>query len=708
MPAASYAQATAAAPGAQAATASPADDADSNDGKIADIVVTAQRVEQRLQEVPVAVTAISGSSLAARGVNSVLAMTAQVPGLTVNRQLGIVNLYIRGIGNNFANLGGDPNVALHEDGVYIARPRAQVTAFMDVDRIEVLRGPQGTLYGRNATGGSINIITRQPTDTLQANADISVGNYDLVKAEGGVGGPIADGLAVRVALMGARHSGYGKNLVTGNDIDNLREWGGRFSARWDMSDTLRYVVTADYYHAADRANSFHYLGTQPGFVPLGVVQGGSVPTDFRDIVSERDPSRRVKVYGFAGIGTWNLSDQFTLKSTTAYRKSVSLLNSDGDGTDKSLFRLDHNEHARQISEELQATYKSDKITAIGGLFYFNEKVSGATKVLLLLLGPNAVGGSGPATGETKAYAGYGQIAYKITDALTVTAAARYSHETRNNVGFAAATPLPFREKSWNAFTPRFVLDYKISDSVMAYASVSKGFKSGAFLIGNPQPAVNPETIWDYEVGLKSQFLDRHVQLNLAGFYYDYKDLQVSRPLLTTTVVENAASATIKGAEMELTVLPWTGSRLDVVGTYLNARFGTFTTNDQTYVLPQGYNLSGYHLPFTPTLTATFRAQQQFLLPSGKLDLDGDVTYTTRSYSDAFNFKWRGQGPNAIVNARATYTFPSNRISVSVWARNLTDKLVFTNAQGGAALIGAPILGAINDPRTVGATFSVKL
>lgn len=676
---------------------------------IDDIIVTAQRVEQRLQDVPVAVTSISGSDLSAAGVDSLVDMTAQVPSLTVNRNLGIVNLYIRGIGNSFLNLGGDSSVALHQDGVYIGRPRAQVTAFIDVDRIEVLRGPQGTLYGRNATGGSINIMTRKPSNQWAANADLSVGNYSLVRLDAGVGGPLAEGLAFRAAITGTRRDGFGENIQTGTDIDNLREFGGRLSTRWDVSPDFDILLTADYYRAKDNANSFHYLGQgRPDRIPLGVIRGGRVPFDTRDISSERDPSRYAKVYGFAGFATWNVAEGLTLKSTTAYRKSTTELSSDADGTEIPLLRIDHSEVAKQLSQEFQATYTSDAMTAVAGLYYFNEKIDGATLVRLLFLNPNAFSGSGPAEGEVDAYAAYGQVAINLTDRLTLTGALRYSYERRDTVGSAGGVALPYREKSWDSVTPRAVIDYELADDVMAYASVSKGFKSGTYLIGNPNPVVNPETLWAYEAGLKSQLFDRRVQLNLAAFYYDYSDLQVSRVVANTTIVENAASATLKGAEAELIVVPWKGGQINASATYLDSKFKSFATSDAAHPELGLINLAGNRLPFAPKWAATVRGEQSFDTGDGELTFGLDLSYLSRTYHDAFNLSSRGQASYALVNGRISYAFPGDRFSISGWVRNLTDKKVKTSVVTGAFAVNVPLVGSLNEPLTTGFTLSYKM
>jgi iron complex outermembrane receptor protein len=673
-----------------------------------DIIVTAQRVEQRLQDVPAAISAISGESLANDGVARVSDLTARVPSLSVSRNLGVTNIYIRGIGNTFLNVGGDQSIAVHSNGVYIGRPRAQAIAFLDLDRVEVLRGPQGTLYGRNATGGAINIITRQPTDTFEGRTALSIGNYGAVRLEGALGGPVSESVSVRFSGMYARHNGYGQNIITRNAVDDLEELGVRGTLKFKPSSQFNIVLSAEYYNAGDRGNPWHYLG--PGrsdTVPLGLRRGGVVPADIRDIASDEDSMRSARIFGASAIATWEVADHLTLKSISAYRESLSDSSSEADGTSTRLLRLDHYEKANQLSQELQATYSSGAITAVGGLFYFREKVAGSTLVRLLFVNPTAFGGSGPGEGVTDAYAAYGQLGVHITDKLTVTGALRYSYENRNTTGSSAGVALPFREAHWDAVTPKVIVDYKLNNDVMLYASASKGFKSGTFLIGNTNPVVNPENVWAYETGLKSKLFDRRVQLNISGFYYDYSDLQVSRVVNNNTLTENAAGATIKGIEVELAVKPWTGNILGLNGAYLDARFDSYQTLDGVRPELGILNLKGNKLPYSPDFSFSLRDEQSFRLGKNQFTVSADYAWTDDVFHDPFNLPSRGQKANGILNGRISLNSPDKGWSFGVWGRNLTDETVRMTTIVSVASVGYPMIGSLNDPRTFGVDASLS-
>lgn len=680
-----------------------------------EIVVTAQRVSEPLQEVPAAVTAISSSDLQKSGVMRMTDMTSRVPNLQVSRNQGVTNYSMRGIGNTFLNLGGDASVAVHQNGIYVARPRAQVTAFFDIERIEVLRGPQGTLYGRNATGGSINVVTREPGDVLEGNATLTVGNYGRVRLEGGISAPIVqDKISARLAVLGARHDGYGDNVVTGKEIDDLDERAVRLTIRFTPSDMFEYVVTGDHYYRKDNGNPWHYLGQgRPDTVPVGISAGGFAASDIRDVADADQSYMRAKVSGVAGTGTLKVSDNLTLKMMTAYRHSKSDSSSDADGTSLKLLRADHYEVASQFSHELQAIYQDDRLKAVGGLYYFNEKVSGSTKVPLFFIDPSGAlfAGSGPAKGSTDAYAAYLHLAYELLDGLTVTGAVRFSSETRSASGSSGGRPLPdyaVGKRTWKETTPRVAIDYKVNDNVMVYASASKGFKSGSFLIGAKNPPVEPESVWAYEAGLKSELFDRHLRLNVAAFKYDYTDLQVSRTVNNSTLTENAASSRIKGIELEAVALPWRGAKVNLNATWLDAKFKDFATADSTFPELGNIDLAGKRLPYSPEFAFNVSAEQAVDLgQDNRLIPSVEFIWTDDLYLDAFNRIERGQSSNGILNARLTYQPSNPHWSLSVWGRNLTDKTVKTTTTVSAGAVGFPLFGSLNDPFTFGADLSVS-
>jgi iron complex outermembrane receptor protein len=477
----------------------------------------------------------------------------------------------------------------------------------------------------------------------------------------------------------------------------------------EPADTFALLLSGEYYYQNDNGNPWHYVGPgRPDVVPLGTRLGGVVPQDPRDIASNRDSARESRVSGLAAIATWTPLPGLAVKSTTAYRDSFSDSTSDADGSSPALLRLDHTESARQFSQELQLTYQDDRVEAVGGLYYFDERVSGSTLVRLLFVNPFAFAGSGPGVGNTKAYAAYGQLGVKLTDALTVTGALRYSHEKRDAVGSSGGVPVPFREASWNSLTPKVIVDYQVSDRIKLYASAGKGFKSGTFLIGNANPVVNPENVWAYEAGIKSEFLDRRLQVNLAAFWYDYTDLQVSRVVGNTTLTENAASARIRGVEAEISARPMERNTFSVNGAYLDARFQDYRTPDAVRPELGALNLAGKHLPYSPKWTFNIRDEQRFPVGADQeISVSADYTYTSRLYHDPFNLMSRGSDAYGIFNARVAYEVGGGDWSIALWGRNLTDKLVRTTTIASVAAVGFPLIGSLNEPPSYGIDLAVR-
>ncbi|ABQ69768.1 TonB-dependent receptor, plug [Rhizorhabdus wittichii RW1] len=297
------------------AGAAQAQSAAAQDPALDEIIVTAQKRSESVQDVPLAVSAVGGATLDRLGVGNPLQLGATVPNFNLQTNSGVTYIYLRGVGNNFLGLGIDSNVAYHANGVYIARPRAQVSSYFDVDRIEVVRGPQGDLYGRNATGGSINVITRKPTDAFSANATLSVGNYGLVQGEAGVGGAIVPGkVAVRAAGFFVDRGGYGKNEATGKDVDNRKEQAGRLTVELTPSEPLTIEIIADYFHANDAWGVVHQAGSGiPGALTLAESLG-NFPSKIRNVVSGVDPNRKIRAWGVQGTATLDLADNMSLRS----------------------------------------------------------------------------------------------------------------------------------------------------------------------------------------------------------------------------------------------------------------------------------------------------------------------------------------------------------------------------------------------------------
>ena len=683
------------------------------DGQDDVILVTAQKRAQDLQDVPIAITAFGGEALKNSGVLRPEDLSGLVPNMKIGTGLGVNSVFLRGVGSFVLNPGGEASIAYHMDGVYVQSPRAQVAGYYDVERIEVLRGPQGDLYGRNATGGSVNIITRRPTDQLEANARASYGSYNWVYADAGIGGPVIDGLLkARVSGFYSNHDGFGENIATGNDIDTLNEYGMRVVAELTPSYNLSFEVVADYYRADDSLGAWHIQGNGIGGAgtPLtSVAIGGTPAKDLRDISASRDPVRDLEVYGLIGTINYEPSDNVTIRSITGYRNSEFFLSSDLAGAPTLSTILMQSERIGQFSQELTALFEGQGLNGHVGGYYFTSNLDGNVFLPLDSLsflgppfGPNAV--FNPMGDlKTDAYAIYGHGEIDVTDALRLIVGLRYSHETRSSDGvfniFSNFTPTG-GEESWDAFTPKVMLEYSPSDDWMAYVSASRGFKSGTWVVGQPNPVIDPEYIWSYEGGMKFDAFDGVLQANLAAFYYDYTDLVVSRVVGASTIQENASSAEIYGAEAEMAIRPLDNLRFDLSVGYVNATYGNYVTADPLFPNQPPVDRAGNKLTNAPEWS--LRGAVDYTIPIGtdEISVFGEVVYQSEVFFSPFNDPNSSEGGYATVNLRGAYTF-DDKWHVAVFGRNVTDVLSRNAGAFGPNFVGYPNFVGLNQPRIIG-------
>ncbi len=702
-----------------------------SDATVADIVVTATRSSESLSKIGASVTAISADAIGAGGIKDIGSLASAVPNLSVGDQFGVNRTFIRGIGLTSIDLGADGAVAFLQDGALIARPAAQLSGFYDIDRVEVLRGPQGTLYGRGATAGAINLITKRPTEELSGYARATYGNYDALTLEGAVGGPlVTDKLMVRVAGKYDKRDGYGVNEFTGEDVDDRDAYAIRGSVLFKPVDDLELLVYAERFKEDDNNYAFHYFG--PTVAPenaLGSILGGETiitraaklgkKPNLRNVYSDQEAVNRRKGTSVTGTIDWNFGD-WNLKSITSYHKFKRFNRDDLDASNVWMFgQNNYDERSKTFSQEFISTYKSEKLDLLAGVTYFNEKLFGSVQVPLINLGLlfglpadtfNNQNYLQIGTVRINAYGVYAQGTYHVTDRLNLTAGARYSYEKRKGVGsfqFLGNVPTD-KAKGWRAVTPTFGVNYQLSDQTLLYATVTRGFKSGVINVGSQNDVINPEYAWGYEAGIKSSAFDNRLAGSLAAFYIDYTDLQVGfvgADSVVTTV--NAASARNYGIEFELRGRPTRNLTFEMFATYLNAKYTDFTTGDYR----QGFalvNLKGNRLSNAPEFTFRFGANYDIPLgDTGRLNLRGDVNWQGRVYFTEFNNADATQAPYATVNAGIKFTSADERWSVDLWGRNLTDKFIITNNIITAPLYNSVRVGSLAPPRTYGATVGVS-
>lgn len=679
-----------------------------------DIVVTAQRRAESLQTVPLAITALSAESLEARGVDDIYGLSSLTPNFDASQNNGEVKVFIRGIGKTLDNAGAEGSVAVHQDGVVIGTPSVQSTAFFDIDRIEVLRGPQGTLYGRNATGGAVNIITRGPSEELKLNARLSLGNYGSREVEFGIGGALVpEKLQGRLAVLKIDRDGFGKNIFTGKDIDDRDELGVRAKLKFLATDKLTVGIEADYWRADDAAGSVHTFGSAFGTLQ-GVQDGGIEAPNIRDIASDVPPVRDSKTSGVALDIAYKLNDSWEIKSLTGYRDIDVVKVGDFDGTTTTGWKFTNLNDGDQFSQEFQLNYDTDRLHGVFGLYYFESSIYSTDTV------PFGFNSDVPGnifdqrgTADTEAFAVFGNVTWAATEKLNVTAGLRYSDEKRHTFGSFEIVVLPFVDafiplearRSWNAVTPKLSLDYTFTDGVMGYVTASKGFKSGQILPGNTNPPIDPEFVWSYEAGLKTTLLDNTLRANLTAFYYDYKDLQVSQLQGLNFTITNAAKAKIKGFEAEIAYAPTRYTSLELTYGFLDATFSEFLTEDPIFPALGVLDLSGNPLPTAPRNMITVGLAQTLPTSWGDFELRGDLRWKDDMYFDPYKRPSASQDAYSETSLRLTFrpnAYPN--LTAALWAQNLFDKEAITNNYVSLASGGFPRNGSPNDPRTYGIEF----
>jgi len=694
-----------------------------------EITVTAQKRSENLEDTPLAISALSGDDLQQRQVLTVESLAESVPNFDFGIYSGNAHLALRGLGFDSINPGAEARVAYHEDGVYLSRPADVLGTYFDVDRVEVLRGPQGTLYGRNSTGGSINVITNDPTRIFKSYYRQTSGNYSQFIEEGAVSGPITNVISGRLAFQVDDRDGYGRNLVTGHRIDDAKSRSIRGKLKFQFTDSLDLLLTADYHHEDDASYGFHYMGPgNPNVVPPGITLGVPIAQDSYDIAQAYDPINKREIWGVAAVADWKLSDSLSLRSITGYRYSKYQAFSDATGMGRALLPFNQIEKSDSTSEELQLIQDAQRYHWIVGLYYFHENINSFSQAPI-----NAAlfGGSLDTLFEgywaggnlsTAASAIFGQFTYDLTPSFSSTLGLRYGHERKTvNDGlqfdlarvYSPSNPLNVivtqqDSISENAFTPKVAFEYHTSKDAMTYLSVSKGYKSGGFDNGAVAPPYGPENVIAYELGVKSQWLEHRLQLNAAAFYYDAKDLQVSVIVNTAVLTKNAARARAKGVELELDAIPAAGWKADLALGYLDATYKEFTTADPQRPELGVQNLAGNKLPQAPEWTVQAGLQHTWdFRSSGVLTARIEDYYVSDTFFTPFNVAVNERPVNNRANAFITYSSVDERWSAQLYGRNLANKKVTAYNTPTSGFSGYPVVGYLEPPRTFGVIVGFK-
>ncbi len=734
---------------------------DNESGAIADsgvIVVTARKVSENLQDVPLAVSAVSGEDLERSAMTEIMDVTRTVPNVYFTQSPSnpqSLTLAIRGQQQNDILLTVDPSVGIYIDGLYYPRTHGLRSALVDVARVEVLRGPQGTLYGRNTTGGALSIISNDPTDEFGASLKASYGNYNAWEVEGVVNVPVSETAGLRLVAQHREHDGYGRNFA-GEDLADETSTFLRGKLRWEASDHVTATLTASY-NRARSAGPISKLAAlaqpaTPGGAPGGVAtlqvaaELGLLPftpeglAEAADVFASYiggdpyqsgnlgDTSSRIEGYSFGLTLDIEMTDAMTLRSITGYQHMKRENSSDADATPFDiLYATRLTPFDEYISQELQVLGDHDRFNWVAGVYFGKERGRELSPSMALPFLSSTNPSITDADIENVSYAVFAQGSYSLTDRLRLTLGARYSMDdrelaSRNSSAGLCGVPAPgvdvavsgsadtlcprtfeenFSDPSWLAS-----IDYDVADGILAYGKIARGYRSGGLNIRGRNTAAlftpfDSETVTEYEVGVKTELFNRAVQFNLAAFYDDYKDIQRSSSVATgagpQTFTNNAAKATIKGVEVEATLRPTRNFTLQATGGLTDAKYDEFLTatgdrSDESFGVPK----------WTGSLAATYVQP----LAIGDLTFHANTTYRSKIdlVPGAITQESLTQKGYALVNGRIALDIEDMGLEVAVFGRNLTDKAYF---EAGSHLEG--ILGynykITGSPRTYG--ISVK-
>ena len=722
-----------------------------------EIIVTAEKRAVSIQDIPLSISAFDQSRLDKSDISTISDLQNITPNLqfTMAANAGTHAIVtIRGIGTEVLTAQGEAGVAIYQDGIYLGRASGSLMDFYDVERVEVLRGPQGTLYGRNAIGGAINVVNNRPHEEFEVSASGLVGNIERRRFRGLVNGPLGDSVFARITATYEKDDGYLENLVAGgtnsNDKDNVSVRG---QLLFDISDNIQLLARGFYWNAGGHGTSARIVGNYPRFAIVGlipiqpgvfaaphlfpgvysIVEGGALPLpdDLHEVRHDHRGSQDHTIFGGSLEFSWDTS-AFNFKSITAWTEDDAFIERDGDGSELPLFYRNSSQVSKQFSQEITLTSHGDgPLQWIFGAYYYEEDVDdmrfinflNVTKWALAAGRPPFTGAMfrDPNNNDTNSTAVYGQIDYAFTDRLTGTLGLRYTRDEKHggNVGRILYEPVfntPLRgfpqvwtyKKTWKEPTGKIALRFDQSDDSMFYGSYSKGFKTGG--ANNDFGTIfGPERVYTLEIGSKNRFFDDRLQLNAALFSSDYKGMQVFTVGRTTIAIDNAAESSIQGFEIDAVGLISENFRLDASISYLDAEFDEFSASDPSLTspapAPPPEDLKGNKLPRSPKWKFMMGADISFNLAAGRLTVRPEFNWQDEMYFNAFNRELIRQDSWHTLNLRATYMSSDEDWSVTLFGRNLGNEDYITNMFVEATLIGSAVVANVAKPRTYGIEFA---
>jgi len=725
---------------AQADAAADSGAAPAEEGMLGEIVVVAEKRSENAMTVPIAITSVTREQLQSVGIENTGELQLVTPGLVYNEFNGFPLYYIRGVGTDFTQPGVNPAVGIYSDGIYQPFTSSQAQSLLDVDHVEVLKGPQGTLYGRNTTAGAINVITRDPsTDKTQAELQIGAGNYHEKSANAYFSTPITSDLSVSLAGQFERQHPFETNGDPSHPISDYLSSGIRGKAVYDFGGGAKAEVALWYFRLDDdMAGAFQQLQPDSTGAVYGPLIGGGQQSSSPKVFFADAPSYWKMTQRGADIKLRFPTSFFDFVSLTGYQdfKTTSIL--DFDGTNAPIAFFGSPQPTQTFTQEFQFISNGNgPLQWVAGLYYIDNKsgfdpltVPAGTEPPLTINGPLE---QITANTRSQSPAAYAQGNYKFgpDDAWRVTVGGRYSRETAkfdpayvDVTGIGPVASFPYASTTWNDFSPKFTLDYTAGQS-LTYFTVAKGFKAGSYNVASPGDLVpvEPEKLISYELGYKLTFADGRARFEAAAYDYQYTDLQVqfitsqSAPL----TLGNAQKAEARGLELSLVAEPTKG--LTFTGGIAWEPTAKYTEYGQTLadgsVVNGGVaytdngagntasiaNFSGNRLAHVPKLSGNVGADYLVTLgPSaGALRFSANVYYSDNYYLSAQNTPRVQQSAYSTINAKASWLSADSHWTVSLWGSNLSDQYIYSQAE----ITALGILAQYAPLRTYGVNFSYK-
>ena len=696
---------------------------------IEEVVVTAQKRESNLQDTALAISAFTGESMEYKGINDISGLQSEIPNFHVGREQDGFRLALRGIGLQGTSSISDPGVAFYVDGFYIPRPAGGSSIFFDANRVEVLRGPQGTLYGRNATGGVVNVISNEPGSEFEGRAGVSFGARDLIEVRGMVNIPLNDTVATRFAAVHTQQDGYHKNTSTAPGTEDYYGSDGDTSFRGQLLfedlNGFDVLLSANYSELDGTGVPYVFLERNIGGPPPTQALVATVgPEDPDPLVSNNDNPAFLDIESLITFiriqKSFNKMDAF-LQAGYFSQDTHTIQDFDGSEVPISVFEKQQDNEAYSVEFRLSSN-DDNRLRWLLGAYYFSEEtfifrgvnLNGLARGNFISLPDFLL----DEFGNSDTVAGFGSATYDITGTLRLIAGLRYTRDQKDgalindsNFGLPTRTPLPNdmfdADESFNRLTWKGGLEWDVLESALAYMNISSGYKAGGFnATSNGQP-YNEETVLAYEGGIKSNPFGGRAQINADVFYYEYDDMQLST--LTTIagapgqLVSNAAEATIYGVEFD-TKFEITGSLLlSLAYSYINAEFDEYLNTDPRNPGAGQLDLSGNRLPFVPEHTFSAGLQYEWNLGGmGSVLAAAGTTWHDELFMREYNLRdIDEQGSNTKTDITVSY-FPVNSgLSITAYATNLENNAELANVYISPGFIGTSATAQYTVPRSYG-------